>query len=78
MIDIPDWVFTVLWLIWLGIFIIIEGLALADRDEGDTLSEHVWKWFAIKGKGKWVTLRRLALVTLMVWLTIHFLTGGWI
>lgn len=41
--DIWSW----LWVGWLGAFAVIEGVALARDDRGDTLSEHVWKWFAI-------------------------------
>jgi len=38
--------YTIAWIAWLTAFAVIEGAALADKDEGDTLSEHVRKWFA--------------------------------
>ena len=69
---------TVAWLFWLGMFIVIEGLALFDKDRGDTLSEHVWKWFAIKGKPTGYKMRRFVLLAFWAWLTIHFFTGGWV
>lgn len=80
------WTFA--WLLWGLAFVVIEGLALwNDRDtrtEVDTLSQHVWGWFGIRRSkadpdaGRFVKLRRLTLLTFMVWLTAHFLTGGWV
>lgn len=69
--------FTIAWIIWIGMFLAIEGQALLNDREGDTLSEHVWKWFAIKDKPRWYKLRRFALLAFLAWLTTHFLTGGW-
>lgn len=75
--------FTLLWVLWLVAFLVVEGIALFNRQEGDTLSEHVWKWFAVGEAGKarpeitgWVRARRFALLAFMAWLTAHFLTGG--
>jgi hypothetical protein len=70
--------FEIYWIAWalLG-FGIPEVIALVRKDRGDTLSENVWKWFGIrKGKGRWVWPRRGVLAIGMLWLTIHFLTGG--
>lgn len=69
------------WIAWLAAFCGIEGKALFNKTEGDTLSEHVWKWFATTqgSTGKpsgWVRLRRFGLLAFMAWLTTHFLTGG--
>lgn len=72
-----DW-YTWGWMIWIGLFLVLESVAIVDKDPGDTFSEHVWKWFAIKGKGKGVKIRRLILVLFLTWLVIHLLTGGWI
>ena len=77
---------TIAWLVWIGGFVVIEGLALANKKEGDTLSEHVWKWFATskaaqakegveQPKGT-VRVRRFVLLAGMCWLTYHFMTGG--
>lgn len=84
--------FTWAWLVWIGLFALIEGLAFAKHGKGFTLSEHVWKWFAIPdandGKVRhsqylgpqpvtWlIRLRRFALLGFMAWLSLHFLTGG--
>lgn len=73
--------FTIGWLIWLAYFLALEGVALYRSQPGDTLSEHVWQWFTV-GAGKprngWARFRRFALLAFMVWLTAHFLTGGWV
>jgi hypothetical protein len=68
--------FTTLWVIWLALFVVIEGAAIFNKDKGDTLSEHVWAWFSIKGKGKGWRSRRFVLLAFLAWLTLHFLTGG--
>ncbi|MER7445023.1 hypothetical protein ABTW73_30135 [Micromonospora avicenniae] len=71
--------FTALWLLWLAAFLAVEGVALFNKTPGDTLSEHVWKWFAVGGsqpRTGWVRLRRFALLAFLAWLVLHFLTGG--
>lgn len=68
--------YTWAWLGWFAYFIVVEGIALLDRREGDTLSEHVWKWLMPeRGAMAW-RLRRVALLAFMAWLTLHFLTRG--
>lgn len=72
-------VWTIGWLAWLAFFVVEETLALRNRTKGDTLSEHVWRWFAITGSKAprpWVRLRRFVLLALLAWLCLHFLTGG--
>ena len=69
-------VWTVAWLLWLLAFCLIEGLALRNNVYGDTLSEHVWSWFSIKGRGSHWRARRFVLLALLAWLVAHFLTGG--
>ncbi|WJN63257.1 hypothetical protein [Streptomyces phage phiScoe54] len=67
------------WLAWIGLFLAIEGKALFNKTEGDTLSEHVWKWFGTSKLAKpsgTVRLRRFVLLAFMAWLSVHFLTGG--
>ncbi|GLZ81396.1 hypothetical protein Afil01_62030 [Actinorhabdospora filicis] len=74
----------IVWLAWFGIFGVLEGVALARKEKNDTLSEHIWKWFAIGTPGDrprksgWVQLRRVGLVAGLAWLCLHFLTGGWV
>ena len=73
-------IWTWLWIIWLLAFIVIETITIIRKDRGDTLSEHVWKWFSLKGgKDKlkpWQAGLRFAFLAFWAWLTIHFLTGG--
>lgn len=68
--------YTVAWIFWIAMFLLIEGKALIDKDRGDTLSEHVWKWFRVRGRTKTWVARRYALAAFLVWLTLH-LTTGW-
>ena len=68
--------FTIAWLSWLAVFLVVEGIALCNKAEGDTLSEHVWAWFSIKDKGNKWRLRRFILLAFLAWLAVHFLTGG--
>jgi len=76
----PDWVFTVLWVGIILYFVIVEGIALVRKRRGDTLSEHVWDWFCLRGKkeGKsgWCIVRRILFFAFWIWLTVHFLSGG--
>lgn len=69
---------TIVWLAWLAFGGAWEIAALINRAEGDTLSEHIWRWFSIRGQGPAWQLRRVALLLGMTWLTVHFLTGGWL
>lgn len=69
-------VFTTAWIVWLIQFGAIEGLALFNKAEGDTLSEHIWKWFSILDKGTGWRLRRFSLLASLAWLVAHLLTGG--
>lgn len=73
--DVWSW----LWVGWLAAFCVIEGVALARKAPGDTLSEHVWAWFHTAKGAKTdgtTRLRRFALLALVTWLAVHFLTGG--
>jgi hypothetical protein len=73
--------YTVAWIVWGAVFLLIEGAALLDKDPGDTLSEHVWRWLKVRGRetGKspwtfWVL--RGILFLFLAWLTSH-LVFGW-
>lgn len=37
-------IFHIAWAGWLLYFLVFEGLALFNKTEGDTFSEHVWAW----------------------------------
>ena len=73
-----NWKYTIAWVIWILAFGIIEAIAVIDKKKGDTLSEHIWKWFAIDNKEPFYKFKRLTLVTFLVWFAIHILTRGWI
>lgn len=76
------------WIAWGAGFIVIEGLALKNGRPGDTLSEKVWDTFATKrqmpgqpvtrDRSGWEQARRFTLVAGMTWLTVHFVSGGWV
>lgn len=67
---------TVAWAIWIAIFFAIELPALFNQRLGDTLSEHLWRWFAISGKPAGWRARRFVLLAGLAWLVAHLLTGG--
>jgi hypothetical protein len=71
--------YTVAWLAWAAIFALVEGKALASKQPGDTLSEHVWAWFHVRDPRPtglvWV-LRSVLLIAL-TWLFLH-LGFGWL
>lgn len=64
------------WILWILMFFAIELPAVFNRQQDDTLSELVWRVFAIRGKPIGWQLRRLALLLGLGWLVAHFLTGG--
>lgn len=71
--------YTWAWLAWIVAFLGIEGRALFNKRQNDTLSEHVWSWFAITAPDKSAPMgqaRRAVLLMFMAWLSAHFLTGG--
>lgn len=73
---VSDWV----WLVILAVGGIYELFTLWTRRQGDTLSEKVWKVFAVLGNEpqRFRQARRFVLLVLMAWLTVHFLSGGWV
>lgn len=69
---------TVLWVLWLALFLAIEIPAWRNTERGDTLSEHVWRWL---GRGRPMTRsvrwRRILFLAFAAWLLVH-LTTGWV
>jgi len=66
-----------LWGVFALLFAAIEGAALKNKNPGDTLSEHVWKWMGIKQpdgtpKPSGYIWRRGALGVFLAWLVAHF------
>lgn len=72
--------FTTLWIGWLVFFVGVEAAGLLSDREDRTLSEHVWRWFAVNDDrpDTWSWVRRLTLGGFLAWLSVHFLTGGWV
>ena len=75
--------FTIGWFLFILYFVVLEGWALFRSKPGDTLSEHIWVWFGTQ-KGRkdkkvtgWDRIRRFILGGFMLWLGVHFMTGGW-
>ena len=68
------WTFA--WLLWLAMFACIEAPALLNKTKGDSFSEHIWSWFAIRDKPRQWRARRAVLLAAVTWLAVHFLTGG--
>ena len=72
-------IFTVLWILWIVAFVVIEGEALLIRQPNSTLSAHVWRWFAVKDPRPtprtWAL--RAVLLVFLVWLLLH-LGFGWL
>ena len=66
-----DWLFTAGWALWVAFFAVLEGIALARRAPGDTLSEHVWRLFGIRPV--W-----FAALGAFVWLGLHFFGFGFV
>ena len=46
-----DTKFTIIWLAWIIIGGVIEGIALFNSTRGDTLSEHLWAWLGVRTDG---------------------------
>jgi len=63
---------------WGGAFVVIEGVALMNKKEGDTLSEHLRRWFStMTDNGGWSAhLRKVVPLAFVIWLAGH-LYKGW-
>ncbi|ONH54128.1 hypothetical protein CcI49_31225 [Frankia sp. CcI49] len=65
---------TTAWLLWGVMFLAIELPAVFNKTDGDTLSEHIRAWFALRGKPKGWQVRRLALAGFFAWFIVHLFT----
>lgn len=75
-------VWTWLWLAWIAAFGVVEGIALTNSTNNDTLSEHVWVWLTQpknrvkRTRARWlVILGRFAVGGLLCWLLLHMTLG---
>jgi hypothetical protein len=71
-------IWTWAWIFWLVIFFAIEIPAALNNTSGDTLTENIRSWFSIKHKGRAWRIRRIALLSLLAWLVVHFLAVGFV
>lgn len=71
---VPTWV----WVVWVIAALAVEIWALLNQVRGDTLSEKVWLWASTNHRGTAFRVRRFFLLVLMCWLTVHFMTGGFV
>ena len=71
--------YTVLWIIWIVAFGVIEYPALKNKDFGDTLTEHIWKLIGTNTPGRnWENwLARIVLVGGFIWVIPHFFLKLW-
>ena len=77
-------VWTWAWAGWALYFLVVEGMALANSQRSDTLSEHAWAWLGysatsggdLRKPSGWTRLRRFMLLAGLTWLVVHLLTGG--
>ena len=75
--------YTAAWIVWIGLFVFLEGLALKDKDPGDTFTEHFRKWLKLrtpvvettKTRSVMWTMRSIVVVV-GFWLTTH-MAFGW-
>lgn len=67
------------WLAGLGWLAGWEVVALFNKRDGDTLSEHVWRWFHVfDARPTWlIVLGRGFLALGGIWLAGHFAFGWW-
>lgn len=67
-VDLPNKFYTLAWIGWVMYFLVIEGLAILDKDPGETFSAHVvWVKNAV-GSFAWFMIGATCL-----WLFYHFL-----
>lgn len=71
-------VWTILWLLWVAAFAVIEGVAVVNDKRGDTLSEHFRLWFRTDtrvGRTIWLGVSGL----FFAWFVAHIVTpAGWL
>lgn len=68
---------TLAWIAWALFFLAVEGRALVNKTPGDTLSEHVWKWFHVRDSRPTVVvaIARTVLALFLAWLLVHLTLG---
>lgn len=72
-------IYTIIWCVLGAVGGVTELVALLNRRDGDTLSEHVWRVTRVDDRRPtpvvWVL--RGVVATIMLWLAGHFALGWW-
>ena len=64
-----------MWIGWIALFGAMEGNAIINETEGDTLSERTRVWFATKSRaGRWGFLASLGVGA--AWYAVHIIAPG--
>lgn len=64
-----------MWVGWLALFGAMEGNAIVNETEGDTLSERTRVWFSTKSRaGRWGFLASLGVGA--AWFAVHIIAPG--
>lgn len=66
--------YTVLWIIWIVMFVCIEAVAIMNDVHADTLSAHLKRWFSVDthvGRTVWLIVSGV----FFAWFTVHIATG---
>lgn len=68
-IDLPRRFYVASWVAWVVMFVVVEGLALLDRDNGETLTAQVRDlfWRYNKRPNKWFAPLHVMLVAWYEW-----------
>jgi hypothetical protein len=71
--------FTLAWAVWVLFFVVVEGLALLERGNGYTFSEHWWRvWRVREAVPLWLkVVISVVQVAAGVWLVGHLAFGLW-
>lgn len=67
----PVW----LWIIPVVIFVVLEGIAIFNKRQGDTASELLRKLGGIKPLRPWRPVGVAVIVTFLAWLSDHLISG---
>jgi hypothetical protein len=76
-------IFTILWIIWAVFGIGLELLTVFNHEQGDTLSETIWKWvtgqfYKDRSIPVWFAwMNRIILAAFFIWLAPHLILGIW-
>jgi len=68
-------IWTVLWILWIAAFAIIELVAVTNDAKDDTLSEHFRKWFRTEtkpGRTLWLIVSGI----FVAWFVVHIAVAG--